>query len=136
MKKHFLLRLALATFLLAGLSLFTHSQTLQAQTTLSGGIFSMPTENFVSPAEALVRLDNALVPIKIALEGAQQGTQAYRDMEAKYDLYNGAINDITGGKGVAQSIYDGMILIGTDKYQLSKQTLLQYRTEIINLLRA
>ena len=136
MKKDFLLRLVLATFLLAGLSFTTQFQTLHAQTTASGGVFSLPTENFVGPAVAVSRLENALIPIKNALENATPGNQAYRDLEAKYDLFNGAMNDILGGKGVAQAILDGMILIGTDKYQLSKQTLMQYRTEIINLLRA
>ncbi len=138
MKKNLLLRMALAMLLFAGFSFFNGIQAQVTSTLIGSGgqaNYTTPTGNFVTPAVAIQRLDNAIGTIKLTLEGMQPGTPAYRDMEAKYVLYTTVQNDIIAGKGVAQAIQDGIVMISSDQFNLSKQLIGQYRTELINLLR-
>jgi len=138
MKKNLLLRMALAMLLFAGFSFFNGIQAQVTSTLIGGGgaaVYTTPTGNFVAPAVATERLDNAINTIKLSLEGMQPGTPAYTQMEAKYVLFNTVQNDIIAGKGVAQAIQDGITMISADQFNLSKQMIGQYRTELINLLR-
>lgn len=135
MKKHYLLRMAFAGFLLAGLSLFTQTQTLHAQTQIDQGIFSVPQGQFVSGPDAMVRLEGAMPALKDQVSSNQPGTPIYREVFSKLAMYEKVRDDIGEGKGVAQAIADGVMMISTDEYNITRTALLQHRTAIINLLR-
>lgn len=138
MKKNLLLRMAFAMLLFAGLSFFNSIQA-QVTSTLIGGAGAatqtMPTETFVAPQIAVQRLEAALSTMKVTLESMQPGTPSYAQLEAKALLYNRVMDDIIAGKGVAQAIYDGILWVSSDQFNLPKATVAQYRTELINLLR-
>ena len=139
MKKNLLLRMAFAMLLFAGLSFFNSIQAQVSSTLIGGGGAagqSTPTENFVAPPVAIERLEAALTSTKVTLESLQPGTPTYAQLEAKALLYNAVLDDIVGGKGVAQAIQDGILLISSDHFNLPKATVTQLRTELINLLRA
>lgn len=136
MKKTLLLRVVLAGFLLAGLSLFADFQHLQAQTTLIGDpILGLPTGQFVDDEEAARRVDAGITFIKGQLENTQPGTQAFRNLTAKMAMYEATMNSLQEGKGVPVSIQDGVMAIATDQYGLAKQVLYGYKTELIEILR-
>jgi hypothetical protein len=137
MKSIFVLRVAVFSFFLAGLTFFSGGNQLMAQTSSTNPdpIFILPVETFVSPAEAIIRLDGALVPIKEELLTMQEGTQEYKLLFAKYTCFNTTQNTIIEGKTVAESIVAGLEAVGTDEYGLTNQVLTGFRQELINLLR-
>lgn len=135
MKRTFLFRIAILSFLLAGLPSISSQFQLQAQS-LSQDIYSLPTENFVTPAVAIVRLDNALVSIKNQLAPFTEGTPQYNKVYARYVCYNTTKESIEGGKTVAESIVDGMSGVGADQYDLAKNDLPTFRQDLINLLKS
>ncbi len=138
--KSILLRIALFGILLVGMSAFSSEGQLKAQTSLSPSVgvdlFSLPVGNFVDATVAKQRLDTKIIALKGQLEHLTEGTPEYRAVWAQYIYYTTILNSVTAGKTIPQSIVDGLTAISTDVFSLSRVTLLQYRTEAINLLKA
>lgn len=135
MKKN-LLRIALASFLFAGLSFIGADNKLQAQiTTPSGNLFGPASGQFVTSQVALLRLDQAIVPLKNTMEQFSQGGPAYDQAYSKYSYYNAVSNLIIEGKTVAVAIGEGLKNISTDEFHINQKLLGGYKQEIINLLK-
>jgi hypothetical protein len=134
--KSILLRIALFGFLLAGMSAFSSVGQLKAQNTVNQDIYSLPTGTFASSGVAKIRLESKIVELKTQLTGLTQGTSQYQAVWGEYSYYNTILNSVNAGKTVPQSIVDGLQAVSTDEFGLSRYTLLQYRTDAVNLLKA
>jgi len=134
--KNILLRIALFGFLLAGLSAFSSTGQLNAQTTTNQDLYSLPTGTFVSTPLARQLLDTKIVTLKNQLLGLTEGTAAYQEVWVQYNYYSTILTSVNDGKTVQQSIVDGLRAVSVDAYALPRTTILQYRTEAINLLKA
>jgi hypothetical protein len=138
--KSILLRIALFGILLVGMSAFSSEGQLKAQASLSPtagvDLFTLPAGNFVSAPVAQQRLETKIQTLKGLLQGLTEGTPEYRAVWAQYIYYTTILNSVMAGKTIPQSIVDGLTAVSTDVFSLSRVTLLQYRTEAINLLKA
>ena len=134
--KSVILRIALFGFLFAGLSFFNSQDGLKAQTTTNSDIYSLPTGNFVDHGTAEARLETRLVILKTQLQNLIEGTLAYQALYAQISFYDTILQSVQEGKPVPQSIVDGLRSAARDEFGLSKSTLLTYRLEAINLLKA
>jgi hypothetical protein len=135
MKKN-LLRIAFAGFLFAGLSIIGAGNQLQAQiTTPAGNLFGPASGQFVSSQVALLRLDQAIVPLKNTMEQYSQGGPVYDQAFSKYSYYNAVSNLIIEGKTVAVAIGEGLKKVSTDEFHISEKLIGGYRQELINLLK-
>ncbi len=135
MKKN-LLRIALISFLFTGLSFVGAGNHLQAQiTTPAGNLFDPAPGQFVSSPVALLRLDQAIVPLKNTMEQNSPGSPAYDQAFRKYSYYNAVSNLIIDGKTVAEAIGEGLQKVSTDEFNISQKLLGTYRQELINLLK-
>ena len=139
--KSILLRIALFGILLVGMSAFSSEGQLKAQTIISPAavsqeLFTLPAGNFVSAPVAQQRLETKIQTLKGLLQGLTEGTPEYRAVWAQYIYYTTILNSVMAGKTIPQSIVDGLTAVSTDVFSLSRVTLLQYRTEAINLLKA
>lgn len=138
--KSILLRIALFGFLLVGMSAFSSQGQLKAQNVthkvISQDLYSLPTGTFVSSPVAIQRLEAKIGNLKNQLAGLQEGTPPYKAVFAQYTYYNTILSSVTAGKTVPQSIVDGLTAVSADVFELPQSTLLQYRTEAINLLKA
>ena len=139
--KSILLRIALFGILLVGMSAFSSEGQLKAQTivsptAVSQELFTLPAGNFVDATTAKQRLEARIVSLKGQLQNLVEGTPEYKAVWAQYIYYNTILQAVTEGKTIPQSIVDGLTAISTDVFSLSRITMLQYRTEAINLLKA
>ncbi|MEO6131393.1 MAG: hypothetical protein ABIQ02_06065 [Saprospiraceae bacterium] len=126
-------RLALASFILAGLFLLAPSQ-VKAQTT--NDLFSVPNVTFVSTQEAIPIVEAKILTIKSQYEVLTEGTQAYADNEIKYAFYDIILQQLYAGKTVRESLETALPYFGTDAAgAMSRTTMLATRTEAINLLK-
>ncbi|MDQ3017033.1 MAG: hypothetical protein M3R25_10010 [Bacteroidota bacterium] len=130
-----ILRIAVLSFLLAGLSFSYDGNQLSAQATLSSDLYSEPTGLFAAPAEASARIDNAIAPIKDLLSNLTPGTPAYQEAWAKYTYYNTAQNYFLNGKTVRESIVLALWTISTDEYNVPKGGLAILKQQLVNLLK-
>ncbi len=136
MKKTFL-RIAIFAFLLGGLSFVDATYQVKAQNALSSDLFVEPAGNFVTPAVAQVRLQNAIDNLKLTLSTLVEGTPEYRTVWLRYSYHNLVLNAIVNGKTVPEAIVDGLKeMSATDEFDTGKGVLQQYRTQMISLLKA
>jgi len=138
--KSILLRIALFGILLVGMSAFSSEGQLKAQAVVSPSagvdLFSLPAGNFVDATVAKQRLEAKIVSLKGQLQNLVEGTPEYKAVWAQYTYYNTILGSVVAGKTIPQSIVDGLTAVSTDVFSLSRVTMLQYRTEAINLLKA
>lgn len=136
MKRSFILRIAIFSFFLAGLTLINADQQLLAQSAKTDdNIFALPQDIFVLPAEATLRLDAAVAPLKNLLLTYTEGTPEYKQVFAKYSCFIATQNFIVDGKTVAEAIVEGLRSMPEDQYELTKYNLRSFRQELINLLK-
>ena len=133
MKKN-VLRIILAGFLFAGITLVGGSNMLQAQSAPSY-LFDPPTGTFVSKEVALERLDLAIVPHKNIMEAFPPLSPEHKQAFRKYSYFNAIINLLIDGKTIPEAISEGMTLISTDAYNIPSKQLPALRQEAIELLR-
>jgi hypothetical protein len=138
MKSILILRIAFISLFLAGLSLSGSEGKLCAQASLSDNVlYSEPAGPFVSPAVASQRIDDAIAPLKVQMEYLNPGSAEYKEANAKYTYMVAVQNYFLNGKTIPQAIPLGLRDIsGPDAYGLSRNTLLTYKQELINLLKA
>ena len=134
MKKN-LLRLILAGFLFAGISLVGGSSMLHAQSSTSSQLYDPPTGAFFSKEVALERLHLAIVPHKNIMEAFPPLSPEYKAAFRKYSYFNTIINLIVDGKTIPEAIAEAMTIISTDAYNIPSKQLPALRQEAIELLR-
>ncbi|HUR31149.1 MAG TPA: hypothetical protein VMZ69_06930 [Saprospiraceae bacterium] len=134
MKKN-LLRIALAGFLFAGLSLLGAVNQVQAQNTVSSSLFDPATGPFVSKEAALDRLNQAIVPHKIIMEAFPPLSFEHKQALKKYTYFNTMINLISNSMSVPESIGEGLKMIATDVFNIPVKQLGELKQEAIAMLR-
>lgn len=128
-------RLALVSFVLAGLFLFAPAQS-NAQTGGVDDFFTAPNIPYVSSAEAITRVEGQTMSLKILLESLNPNSAEYRNALIKYGFYVAIHTDLIAGKTTKESLEGGLKVLGTpDSFDFSKTIRVQYRTEAINLLK-
>ncbi len=134
MKKN-LLRIALVSFLFAGLSLLSADNHVQAQTGASDQTFVQPTGSFVSAPEAMIRIDQAIIPLKNTIGNYAEGTPEYIEAFSKYSYYNLVYNFILEGRPIPEAIVEGLKVVSTDAFGVSSKKLPAYKLALVALLR-
>lgn len=113
---HFLSsKLALASFLLAGLFLFAPEQ-LAAQ---SNPATVSPKQNLVSESEAINRLEAETSALKTQLETLVPNTIAYKTAVSKYDLFSYVLDRLREGQSVADAVREGFKLYDSNDWYAS-----------------
>ncbi len=135
MKRMLILRIAILSFLLAGLSFSYDGNQLSAQATLSSDLYSEPSGLFAAPATASARIDNAIAPIKDLLSNLTPGTPAYQEAWTKYTLYTTAQFHFMNGKTVKESIVLAVQAISTDEFSVPKGGLAILKQQLVDLLK-
>lgn len=126
-------KLALVSFILAGLFLLAPSQ-VQAQSTAD--LFSAPNITYVSPATAIARVEAKCLELKDNYISLNAQSQAYSDNVIKYSFYTTILDKLNEGKTTKESLDAGLKVFGTDAASsLSKSNMQAYRLEAINLLK-
>jgi len=126
-------KLALVSFVLAGLFLFAPSH-IQAQTT--NELFIAPNITYVSSSTATSRVEEKILSIKSQFETVVHGSQAYADLTVKYAFYETILNKLQEGKTTKESLQTGLKYFGTDAASAtSRSNLVTYKQEAINLLK-
>jgi len=126
-------KLALVSFILAGLFLFAPSH-VQAQST--DVLFSAPNGSYVTPATAIARVEAKCIDLKNQYLVLTPQSQAYSDNVIKYSFYSIILDKLNEGKTVKESLEAGLKLFGTDgASSLSRANMMAYRLEAINLLK-
>jgi hypothetical protein len=135
MKKH-LLRIVLAVFFFAGLAFIKSLPQVYAQNnTVLDHLYDPPSGQFVDAQVAILRLDQAIVPLKTTMLNYSAGGPEYDQAFRKYSYFNAITNYIVEGKTVPVSIVDALKVIASDVYAVPPKTLADYKLEAINLLR-
>jgi len=123
---------------IAAFALLFGAERMQAQTGLSDGVFSLPTENFVVPAEAQVLLTTHINGLKDLLLTLTPGTQAYVDTDLSVNYYITILSEVNAGKVIPQSIVSGLYYLASDSNGYGaitgKTALYVYRQQAIDLL--
>jgi len=128
-------RLALVSFILAGLFLFAPAQS-NAQTGGIDDFFTAPNIAYVPSAEATNRVQGQTMALKLLFETLNPNSVEYRNALIKYGFYVTIYEDLLAGKTTKQSLEGGLKVLGTpDSADFSKGIRVQYRTEAINLLK-
>ncbi len=126
-------KLALVSFILAGLFLLAPSH-VQAQTTTN--LYGVPNVTYVSTQTAIERVETKILFLKGQYEILTHGTQAYDDNEMKYSFYSIILDRLNEGKTTKESLESGLTLFGTDQASTFSKTMMQTtRQEAINLLK-
>lgn len=102
-------KLALVGFVMAGLFLLLPGY-IQAQADAN------QSNQYVTVAVAKERLETETIALKGQIELLVPGTAAYRSAIWKYDLFDAVLNHLYEGKGVPQSVEEGLKIYGTDPY--------------------
>jgi hypothetical protein len=139
MKKTVLFRIPLLGVIIAGFFLLALTDSLQAQVTAVGPrdqMYDAPAGNFVSPQLAITILTNELNDLKAELNSLTEGTAAYRAVLAKYNYFDAILKNVIEGKTVAESIGEGLKAVNADEYQITIETLLEFKELAIYYLEA
>lgn len=139
MKKTVLFRIPFLGVIIAGFFLVALTDSLQAQVTTVGPrdqLYDAPVGNFVSPQLAITILNNELADLKEELDNLTEGTAAFRGVLAKYNYFDAILKNVIEGKTVAVSIGEGLKAVSADEYQITIETLLEYKEQAIYFLEA
>lgn len=77
-------------------------------------MYQLPSGSFVNSTEAQDRLLNAMKALKDQLAQYAEGTAPYDAAYLRYTYYRYILINLEGGKGVAESIVDGMKMLNSD----------------------
>jgi hypothetical protein len=134
-------RLVFFSILISGLFVLSSYEVNAQSNPMADGAFEVPQGNFVDVATAIIRLENALEGIKIQLSNMDPASQAYQDLQSKYNYFNTISSILVDGKetvpqAVANAIARAMLLHTTDAYGVILKTkLIIYKQDAINLLK-
>lgn len=132
MKKTFLSKIPVLGLILTGIFLVSSASGVVAQTTTVGP--PPPQGPFLPPSDAIEALDIEIVVLKTAMLELTEGTQAYKQLWAKYSYFSEVRDLIVTGKSVQESIVKATEKFGMDVYEISEQTLLGYQAEVIDIV--
>jgi len=137
MKSMLILRIAFMGFFLAGLSFTGSEGQLYAQSGISDNVlFGVPQGAFVSKEVASSRIDDAIAPFKVQMELLDPHSPQYKEANAHYTYMISVQNYFLNGKTVPESIGEGLKDIAApDAFGLSRNTLLTYKQQVVNLLK-
>lgn len=112
--------------------------SLQAQSAkVNDNFASIPNGPYVSPATAIIRLEEQCTTLKAALEFFNSSSQEYKNALAKYEFFNAILNPLYEGKSTEESLVIGLHGLTTDVYgKLSKEKRQEFKDEAIELLKA
>jgi hypothetical protein len=139
MKKTALFKFPFLGVVIAGFFLVAFTNSAHAQVTTVGPkdqLYEVPVEDFVSPQLAITILNQEVAELKEELAGLHEGTAAFRIALSRYTYLNAILDGIIDGKTVAQSIAEGLYAVEADRFQITVATLLEYKNEAIELLKA
>ena len=137
MKRMLVLRIAFLSFFLAGLSTADFQGQLMAQSGISDNIYDEPQGNFVSPIVASERIDNSVTALKIQMEFLNPNSPEFKAASSKYAYFIFIQDAINNGKTVPQAIVEGLHKISApDAYNVTKNKLVLYKQEAVDLLKA
>jgi hypothetical protein len=127
-------KLTWAFLLLVGLFAFAPSSSISAQTDSFED--TVPAGPYVSPAEAILRLEAHVETIKPLLDFMSPPTQEYRNLKARIDFHLGIIAFLRAGKTVQESITSALAILRSDQHStISRVKQQEYKQEAIDLLR-
>jgi|SRR5690349_2843965 len=109
-----------------------------AANTSSKSLYNLPTGLFASPGVAQQRLDTALKNLKDQLAQYPEGSAPYNAAYIRYKYYQAINENLVAGKGVAESIVNGLSAISMSAdaaSAVSSDTLLAEKNAAIALLR-
>ena len=135
--KLFAIKTMLLTFFVLGLFAVA-SPGVQAQTSeFTNNFASIPNGPYVSPATAIVRLEEQCVTLKSALEFFNSSSQEYKNALAKYEFFNAILQPLYDGKTTEESLTQGLHGLTTDIYgKLTREKRQEFKDEAIELLKA
>lgn len=114
------------------------SPGVQAQASdLTNNFASIPNGPYVSPATAIVRLEEQCTTLKASLEFFNSSSQEYKTALAKYEFFNAILRPLYDGKTTEESLVQGLQGLTTDIYgTLSRTKRQEFKDEAIELLKA
>ncbi len=135
--KLFAIKTMLLTFFVLGL-IAVASPGVQAQTSeFTNNFASIPNGPYVSPATAIIRLEEQCATLKAALEFFNSSSPEYKNALAKYEFFNSILTPLYDGKSTEQSLVIGLNGLMTDVYgKLSREKRQEFKDEAIELLKA
>jgi hypothetical protein len=142
MKRILIIRMAIFSLFLTGLSFTGSSDQLQAQAIYGdSGMFEVPAGPFVSKVEAELRLNSAIGTIKTQLATHTEGTPQYTLTLKKYTCFAATLNSVVNNQAIGVAIVDGLKALLPDNefvlpQDLIKVTIPAFRQELILLLKA
>lgn len=101
-------------------------------------LYNLPSGNFVTAAVAQERLALAMKTLKDQLTQYPEGSAQYNAALLRYKYYNSINENLVAGKGVAQSIIDGIPAVSMTSSAtsaVSQDTLFAEKNTVIALLR-
>ena len=117
------------TFMLAGV------QSGQAQTGMGDGIYTVPSGNYVSAAEANVLLTDQETMLINYLQTLTPGSQQYKIANRAVMFYKNIHGAVLDGKQIPESIMTGLHLFTTTQYgRYTKSEQIGLRQDAIELL--
>ena len=117
------------TFMLAGV------QSGQAQTGMGDGIYTVPSGNYVSAAEANVLLTDQETMLINYLQTLTPGSQQYKATLRAVMYYRNILQAVMEGKQIPESIVAGLSTFTTTQYgQYSKTEKVGLKQDAIEML--
>lgn len=99
-------------------------------------MYTLPAGPFVGVPAAQDRLQNAMKNLKDQMANMAEGTAPYEAAYLRLTYYNYINTNIDGGKGVAQSIVDGLAMLNSDMhFNITPQQSMTEKNAAITLLK-
>jgi hypothetical protein len=111
--------------------------SLQAQSAkVNDNFASIPNGPYVSPATAIIRLEEQCTSLKGQLEIYNSSSQEYKVALGKYEFFNSILRPLYDGKTTEESLITGLQGLTTDVYgTLSRAKRQEFKEEAIELLK-
>ena len=129
-------KLTFVGILLAGLCWLMPTQSHAQSSTTASGLYDVPAGPYATSAVALTRIEAQITSIKSQLQYLGQGSQEFKELNAKYQFYSIIYDQLKAGKTTKESLEIGLKFFGTDvASDLSKAKKEQFKQEAITLLK-
>ena len=133
----YVFKLTLVGLFFLGLAWLMPSQ-VHAQTSLNTnyGFYDAPVGPYTTAPTAQSRLESQILVMKSQFESLAQGSQAYKNLTAKYNFYTIIRDQLAAGKTVQESITIGLKLFATDSVaDLPKGKKEEFKESVLTLLK-
>jgi hypothetical protein len=120
------------TFLFAGMDT---AQAQQGSNTLVGGPAALPASaNYANSDLAVQILEAKITELIDQLKQLIPGSPVFNALNRQYEFYLSIKESIESGETVPQSIIDGVLLMMSDNFGVTKQQAIQLRDDALVLL--